>query len=135
MLAGVGLSSNSFSSSFNHVSSNAGIYPATLTLNNDGTTSGSYVSNTSNWYTPTNAGIGSQFWVKLTTSGSSFVTVSGSLAGGAWTQLSSAQGVTFANNGTTNEGMGSYTIQFATDPGGVKITGTISGNIDVGCIM
>lgn len=128
------LSSNSFASDLSNTGVATGAYSAGLTVNTDGTTAGPYASVTSNWYTPTTAGIGAKFWAKLTTSSPVNIVASGSLAGGGWTQLSSAQDVQFTNSGSSNEGTGKYTIQFATDSAGTNVTGTISGNIDVGHI-
>lgn len=129
MLACAGLTSNTFTNDLTNTGSTSGTYSASITFNSDGTSTG-----VSSWHTPTSAGIGSQFWAKLTTSSLAMVSVSGSLAGGAWTQLSSAQGVTVSNSGIGSEGTGSYTVQFATDSAGANITGTVSGNIDVGYI-
>lgn len=129
------LTSNTFTSTLTHTSTTIGTYSAGLTFNTDGTTTGNYASNSGNWYSPTSAGIGTSFWARLTTSSLTMINTSGSLAGGGWVQLSSAQGVTFTNSGTSNEGTGNYTVQFATDAAGANITGTISGSIDVGRIM
>lgn len=133
--SGVSLTSDTFTSNLINTGPTNGSYSAGMTLNTDGTTVGNNASNASNWHSPTTAGIGAKFWAQLTKSGSTVIAVSGTMTLGAWMPLSSAQTFTFTNNNSSSEGIGSYTVTFATDSAGANVTGTISGSIDVGVVL
>jgi hypothetical protein len=95
----------------------------TVTLNSDGTATGTSYSGNANWYQPTTTGVGSRFWARTTrTSGQSGVVFSP--ASGTWWSLSS--GRTWSATGGSGGCTG--TIELATDSGGANIvaTGTIS---------
>lgn len=113
----------------NNTSPVVGVRAAGITLNNDGTSSGSLIGG---WYTPTTAGVGTLVWAKLFTSGSSGTTVSGSITTSGWTQLTSGGGITFTSASPTSEGTGNYEIRLASDSAGATVIGSISGTWDVG---
>jgi hypothetical protein len=132
LLGALGLVAQSFASTLSNTGVTATTYTAGLTFNNDGTTTGNHASNVQNWYATTTAGIGSSFWARLTLSSALQLTVSGTLSGGGWVQLTSGAGFTVQNSTATVEGTANYQVDFALDSSGSSIVGTVSGGIDVG---
>lgn len=107
-----------------NVSLSAGIRSVSCGLVNDGTSTGSM--GTGNWFTPTQSGIGSQYWVKLTVTSTTNTTITGS----ATATVLSVGGVgwTFTNTGSTVEGFGTFTLTFYSDAAGTQVVGTSTGN-------
>lgn len=118
----------------------AGIRSATMTFWSDGsvTYSRSPTTNTAlgpptgggAWLTNIQAGAGTPYWIRITTSGVLDTTVSG-MTSGTWYQMSLDRVLTVANSGTNLNGTGSFTIDVSTDGGTTvaKSFGTSSWNV------
>lgn len=105
-----------------------GIRSGTIALAADGTfTQTGHAADA--WATPTTAGIGAVWWVKLVASGSNTSFTGDSLS--TWLQLTSGRSWSFANTATNNEGTGTGTFSFSPD-GGTTTAGTAPMSWDVG---
>jgi len=118
-----------------NTSASAGIRNGGFSLAADGTVTKTNASGDSTWYSSAPvAGIGSNYWVKLTINSSVNTSMSGS-ATGTVLALSGAPGWSFANNASNKEGTGSFTLTFYSDSGGTSVVGTNTGTWDVGTII
>lgn len=103
-----------------------GIRSATMTFNSDGTITYTRTPTTNTALGPPTggnaylnnpqAGAGSAYWVRITTSGVLNTTVSG-MTSGTWYQLNVDRALTVQNSSTNLEGYGSFAIAFSTDSG------------------
>jgi hypothetical protein len=129
-----GLRANSVSAALVNTSAATGTRSASVTLGSDGTCTRSPGTAPSNWFSPTQAGIGSLFWAKASVTSSVNTTVGGTIGTGAWTSLSGGGNFTATNSGTSVEGTGNYTISIANDSAGSNVVGSVSGSWDVGFV-
>ena len=103
---------------------------AEYTFSTDGTIVGGSSQSGSfsvgNWTTPTTAGIGSSYWIRVTQTSSSGPSTEYGASRGAWLQLSSSR--TFGVSKTAN-GLSArvYTFEIASDSGGSTIVATATG--------
>lgn len=115
MMLGVGGTvRNPVSGLATNTAAGSGTSTAQIAFNNDGTMQGSLVyTGPTNWYTPTTAGIGNQYWM--------------SVDSGAWQSMSSGilQSITGGNLSVSRN------IRIATDSGGTNIVATGSINLQV----
>lgn len=101
---------------------------ATLTVNSDGSVTGSGINNdlgspgSGAWYSPITTGIGSFYWVRFTATSGTFSSNDAS----AFTALSSARSVT--KTASAGSASVTFTIDIATDSGGSNIVFTSTGN-------
>lgn len=121
----------------NTLSGTTGVRSAGFTLNNDGTSStsrspsgGTGVATCGPWYFPNpTAGVGANYWCKLTISSQANTTISGavntvqSVGGSSWT---------FSSSATNVEGTGSGTLTIYADAGGTSVVATGGVGWDVG---
>jgi hypothetical protein len=110
-------------SAFNEQNSGS-VAPATITFKSDGTVTNSPVDPTgsSNWYSPTTAGVGAGFYARFTpTTGVATVNNAAS-----WTSLSANLSLT--KSASTGDGSCTFTVEIATDIGGSNIVFTSTGN-------
>lgn len=102
---------------------------ASITLGSNGVVSetGAAADNSSpgaNWFSPTQTGIGSQYWVRATvTVGAS--TDTGTF--GSWLSLSAGQ--SWGQNSATSTKSTTFTLEFATDAAGANIVKTVTGTV------
>lgn len=109
---------------------NGAAVTASVNFINDGTlafsATGGSSSGQPNWFTPTQTGVGSLYWINFSITGGAFSATPGTA--GTWISMSST--TQFRNTsaaGSTRNGTASYSI--ASDSGGVNVVG--SGT--VGC--
>lgn len=129
-----GKSSRSFSLSqlteiFGEANSGGTAY-AEYTFSTDGTIVGGSSQagsfSVGNWTTPTTAGIGSSYWIRVTQTSSSGPSTEYGASRGVWLQLSSSR--TFGVEKTAN-GLSArvYTFEIASDSGGSNIVTSATG--------
>lgn len=116
------------SASATNTSVSTGIRSGSLTLVNDGTFTGTG-SGGGSWWTPTTAGVGSQWSAKAVINSQTNTTASGTY--NSFVALTSGTSWSFSNTATNNEGTGSMTISFSPDGGG-STAGTMTVTWDVG---
>lgn len=105
-----------------------GIRSVQLNVVNDGTFT-ELPTGSGNWFTPTTATVGTQWWVRATTSGSTNTTPSGTFS--TWIQLTSGTAWGFSNSLANNEGTGSLGLAWSPDAGTTTVL-TTSCSWDVG---
>ncbi len=121
--------------SVHNTSLSPGVRSTIFTLNSDGSISYgvSTAPKPSAWANPVAAGTGTGVWVKMVaTPGDANTTLGGIASSGAWTSLASGASASFTSASSSVEGLGTYTIQFATDSAGSNIIGSATGGWDVG---
>lgn len=102
---------------------------ASITLGSNGVVSysGGNTDNTSpgaNWFSPTQAGVGSLYWVRATvTSGTA--TDTGTF--GSWLSLSAGQ--SWGQNAAIGSKSTTFTLEFASDAAGANIVKTVTGTV------
>jgi len=112
---------------FSHDIELDGVQTATarVTLNTDGTISllVNDVTESADWYAPTTAGIGNDFWVRASVSGANAPDVVGTT--GTWQQLSSARqwSLSYAP-GAVDTKLATVSFLFATDSAGSNVIGS-----------
>jgi hypothetical protein len=107
-----------------------GFRSASFTLVNDGTITKVSGSGSTSWFIPTSTGVGTSVWVRMTVNSTANTTLTGST--GSWLNLSGGNTWSFQNSATNLEGTGTYTLDFATDSGGLNRVGSGTGGWDVG---
>lgn len=107
-----------------------GIRSGSFSLVNDGTLTKINGTGSTSWFTPTTTGIGSSVWVNVALTSNTNTTVGGTT--GSWVSLAASPSWNFTNTATNNEGIGTFTLSFASDSAGANIVGTGSGGWDVG---
>lgn len=111
-----------------NISPGVGVRGVTVTLNADGTTSGSPTT-PPNWYLPTTGAIGNTYWVQFATlAGATGITWSGA-ARNTWLALSAGQSITAQNTTASGEGVGTLQISIATSSGGAGAV--VIGTVDI----
>lgn len=117
------------------VSANSGTRSVTFAFWPDGTSSltfggsgGSNAGSVQHWWSAAPvADIGSSWWVRVLSPGGGGTNVSGSLAGGAWLQISAGRTITYENSNSNGEAQGTDTIQFSDDGGSsIALAGSLS---------
>lgn len=119
----------------------AGIRSAIMTFWSDGsvTYGRSPTTNTalgpptggSAWLANVQAGAGSAYWIRITTSGAMNTNVTG-MTSGTWYQMNLDRILTVANSNTNLEGTGSFTIDVSTDGGATVAKSFGTSTWDVG---
>jgi hypothetical protein len=117
--------------------SGGGTADSTVTLLSDGTWTGAAVPDvgstgpaSGNWYSPTTVGIGSSYWVRFTRNS---ITQSGATSASAstgWLALSSTRSITVSAGSATGDVFANYTIEIASDSGGVTIVSTSTVDLE-----
>ena len=110
-----------------NTAASTGIRTATLSLQTDGTqtgTGGSLI----NWGNPVIPGIGASYFVQFNVSGTNYTTSGVTL--GAWTRISLVGGLSVKNSSTTTEGTGTISCVLSAD--GVTPLSTYTVSFDVG---
>ena len=127
----IGIPNSAYSATVANVSVITGLRSATVQFNADGTTTNTTIFGSSagtNWFTTTTTGVGSNYWVRLTTTSSFQTIIGGTITPGTWVSLATAKNVVFTNNNANNEGTGTMSVTFATSSGGANPVS--AGNID-----
>jgi hypothetical protein len=103
---------------------------AAIRFNTDGTITKTGSGNGSlSWFTPTSAGIGSSFWVKLTATSGAFSTNAAS----SFVQMSSNRLANLQQIGAGSAAV-TFTIEIASDSGGSNLVFTRTGNT-LSCVV
>ncbi len=100
---------------------------ASITVNTDGSISLNHGSGPSNWYSPSVAGIGSSYWVRLhVNSGSAPSSGSGTET---WLQLTGLRSWSWSVTNATR--FGNYYLQFSTAGSDATIVSTSTVTLDI----
>lgn len=122
---------------YSSLRSGGGGSSSSVSLLSDGTWTGSATPDngstgpaSGNWYTPTTVGIGSSYWVRFTRN--SITTTGGGFASGStgWLALSSTRSISSSAPNSGDYVAANYTVQIASDSGGVTIVSTSTVNLE-----
>jgi len=123
--------------SYNSLRNGGGSSSSQVDLLNDGTWTGSGTPDDSstgpasgNWYTPTTASIGNSYWVRFTRTGYTPTGTGFASSSTGWLALSTTRGILSSAPNSGDTVSATFTIEIASDSGGVTIvsTSTVSLN-------